>query len=211
MGDGQVLEQGTHAELLRDTQGPYAKLVAAQKLKEQQMQDNEINTSGTNTPLPPGYGGVTQGGEHGFETDPTAMMKARMKAHADKEKQIEEDAAREKPLGRSDTSKSLASEILKQRLAAEGGAKGEKEYGMWYILRRMIIVNKDSWRFYALGFTAATCTGMVYPAFGIVYGTSLSIRGHCVLIFSKVTPSRRSSIRVTNCASKVIALPSGSS
>ncbi|CCA75810.1 probable Leptomycin B resistance protein pmd1 [Serendipita indica DSM 11827] len=174
MGDGQVLEQGTHAELLRDTEGPYAKLVAAQKLREQQMQENEINTSGTNTPLPPSYGGPTQSGEHGLESDPAAMMKARMKAQADKEKQIEEEAAKEKPLGRTDTSKSLASEILKQRLAAEAGdGKGEKEYGMWYILRRMAIINKDSWKHYVLGFTAAACTGMVYPAFGIVYGRAM--------------------------------------
>jgi ATP-binding cassette, subfamily B (MDR/TAP), member 1 len=34
MGDGLVLEQGTHSELLRDENGPYSRLVAAQKLRE---------------------------------------------------------------------------------------------------------------------------------------------------------------------------------
>jgi ATP-binding cassette subfamily B (MDR/TAP) protein 1 len=34
MGDGLVLEQGTHNELLADENGPYARLVQAQKLRE---------------------------------------------------------------------------------------------------------------------------------------------------------------------------------
>jgi ATP-binding cassette subfamily B (MDR/TAP) protein 1 len=34
MGDGLVLEQGTHDELLADENGPYARLVQAQKLRE---------------------------------------------------------------------------------------------------------------------------------------------------------------------------------
>jgi ATP-binding cassette, subfamily B (MDR/TAP), member 1 len=34
MGDGLVLEQGTHNELLTKTDGPYANLVQAQKLRE---------------------------------------------------------------------------------------------------------------------------------------------------------------------------------
>lgn len=34
MGDGQVLEHGTHAHLLANPEGPYARLVQAQKLRE---------------------------------------------------------------------------------------------------------------------------------------------------------------------------------
>ncbi len=36
MGNGMFLEQGTHEELLADPNGPYAKLVFAQKLREEQ-------------------------------------------------------------------------------------------------------------------------------------------------------------------------------
>jgi ATP-binding cassette subfamily B (MDR/TAP) protein 1 len=36
MGDGLVLEQGTHNELLNDEKGAYARLVQAQKLRESQ-------------------------------------------------------------------------------------------------------------------------------------------------------------------------------
>ena len=36
MGSGQILEQGTHSELLRNEQGAYARFVQAQKLRESQ-------------------------------------------------------------------------------------------------------------------------------------------------------------------------------
>lgn len=41
MGEGLVLESGRHAELLRDENGPYARLVAAQRLKETQIEEDE--------------------------------------------------------------------------------------------------------------------------------------------------------------------------
>ncbi|KAG8804747.1 GTPase-activating protein, partial [Serendipita sp. 398] len=177
MGDGMVLEQGTHAELLRDPEGPYAKLVAAQKLRERQQADDleTADTSGTNTPAT--AGGQTPLLRTGELPDPAAMMKLKQKEKMEKERQqleIEEMAKNEKPLGRTDTTKSLASEILKQR-EKEGkhhhAAAGEveREYGMFYILKRMAIINKESWKFYVLGFIAASGTGMVYPAFGIVF------------------------------------------
>ncbi|KAG1772443.1 P-loop containing nucleoside triphosphate hydrolase protein [Suillus occidentalis] len=40
MGDGLVLEQGTHNELLADENGPYARLVQAQKLRESREGQN---------------------------------------------------------------------------------------------------------------------------------------------------------------------------
>jgi ATP-binding cassette, subfamily B (MDR/TAP), member 1 len=36
MGEGAIVDQGTHNELLRDENGPYARLVQAQKLRERQ-------------------------------------------------------------------------------------------------------------------------------------------------------------------------------
>jgi ATP-binding cassette, subfamily B (MDR/TAP), member 1 len=41
MGDGLVLEQGTHSELLRNEHGPYSRLVTAQKLREQRAVDSD--------------------------------------------------------------------------------------------------------------------------------------------------------------------------
>jgi ATP-binding cassette subfamily B (MDR/TAP) protein 1 len=47
MGNGLVLEQGTHNELLRDENRPYARLVAAQKVREQR--DIELKDSDSDT------------------------------------------------------------------------------------------------------------------------------------------------------------------
>jgi len=162
MGDGMVLEKGTHNQLLQDAEGPYAKLVQAQKLKERQHVDDD-DTSGHNTPV----------GAHGAAdlNDPAATMKLKQKERMEKERadrEIEQAAMEEKPLGRADTSRSLASDILKQR-PQEAGTE-EREYGMLYIFKRMAKINRESWHFYVLGFIASAAGGMVYPVFGIVYG-----------------------------------------
>jgi ATP-binding cassette subfamily B (MDR/TAP) protein 1 len=160
-----VLEKGTHSQLLRDEDGPYAKLVQAQKLRERQHFEDDTDTSGHNTPI--GHHVPTD------LTDPSAMMKLKQKEKMGKEKadrDIEKAAQDEKPLGRTDTSRSLASDILKQRALDAGGP--EKEYSIVYILKRMARINRDSWLLYVLGFIAAAAGGMVYPVFGIVYGMS---------------------------------------
>jgi ATP-binding cassette subfamily B (MDR/TAP) protein 1 len=41
MGEGVILESGTHSELLRDETAPYARLVAAQRLKEPHVEGDE--------------------------------------------------------------------------------------------------------------------------------------------------------------------------
>lgn len=47
MGGGVVLEQGTHQELLRNTDGAYSRLVQAQKLREQEAQQAAVGGSDT--------------------------------------------------------------------------------------------------------------------------------------------------------------------
>lgn len=49
MGDGLVLEQGTHSELLQDKNGPYARLVASQKLREKREVELKESDSDTIT------------------------------------------------------------------------------------------------------------------------------------------------------------------
>ena len=51
MGDGVVLESGTHAELLADANGPYSRLVQAQKLREAReatKDDGDSDTAASN-------------------------------------------------------------------------------------------------------------------------------------------------------------------
>ncbi|KAJ3557811.1 hypothetical protein NM688_g1262 [Phlebia brevispora] len=45
MGDGQILESGTHAELLQDTNGPYFRLVQAQKLRDADARQDDDDSN----------------------------------------------------------------------------------------------------------------------------------------------------------------------
>ena len=138
MGEGVVLESGTHNELLRDETGPYARLVAAQKLKESKAEVDETGSS-----------------------------------NADGAEDMEELAAREEiPLRRRDTgTRSLASEIVEKR---QGQHDQRSDYSMFYLFKRIGSLNPSGYQAYVIGTCAAMCTGMVYPAFGLVYAKSLS-------------------------------------
>jgi len=123
MGDGGVLEMGKHNELLSNEDGPYARLVAAQRLREAREVD---------------IGDVTPVGQKSCE-------KA-VECSAD----IEKAAMEEVPLGRRNTSRSLASEIIEQR-KAQGLSKQEKVYSMFYVFKRMGRINKGEWKHYLFG------------------------------------------------------------
>ena len=135
MGDGLVLESGTHTELLRDESGPYARLVAAQRLKESHIEEDE---SGSLT--------------------------------SDDEDDIERVVRDEVPLGRSHSTRSLASEITEKNKQKQK----DKDYNMVYLFKRIGSLNPEGYKAYIIGACAAICTGLVHPAFGVVYAQSLN-------------------------------------
>ncbi|TFY65766.1 hypothetical protein EVG20_g5320 [Dentipellis fragilis] len=153
MGDGLVLEQGRHSELLKDENGAYSRLVAAQKLREVKHDDGDV--------VEDGYESASTAG------DDTAAKKAK------EDKELEKEALEEIPLGRSKTQQSLASAIIEQKKQQEG-EKTPQRYGLVYLFRRMGRINKVEWRKYLLGAIFATMTGAVYPAFGIVWAHALN-------------------------------------
>lgn len=139
MGAGAVLESGTHDELLRrgDGDGPYARLVVAQKLKEAHVEEDESGSSVGDT------------------------------------EDIEKAVAREEvaPTGRNSSSRSLASEIVEKNKQQQ--EKRKKDYNMFYLFKRIGSLNPAGYKAYFIGSCAAICTGLVYPAFGIVYSKAL--------------------------------------
>ncbi|KAF7978444.1 hypothetical protein HWV62_632 [Athelia sp. TMB] len=141
MGDGLVLEQGTHAELLRDEGGAYSKLVRAQKLREQKEAASAAED---------GVAAVTVA--EGVEVPAEDVQIG---------------------LERKSTNHSLASEVLRKR-GETGHAEGEEDLGLWRLFRRLAEVNQAGWKLYAFGFVAACLTGMVYPAFGVVYAKGIN-------------------------------------
>ncbi|KAK0464466.1 P-loop containing nucleoside triphosphate hydrolase protein [Desarmillaria tabescens] len=142
MGDGLVVEQGTHQELLQREGGAYARLVQAQRLRE----SDEVAAVA-----------VDEDADDG-DDEPKDMEKA---------------AREEVPLGRRNTGQSLASQILEQKKKEQKDSK-EPEHSMYYLFKRMGKINRSQWRKYFLGTIFATMTGMVYPAFGIVYAKAIN-------------------------------------
>ncbi|KAI0267305.1 P-loop containing nucleoside triphosphate hydrolase protein [Gloeopeniophorella convolvens] len=144
VGEGVIIEKGRHNELLRDENGAYARLVAAQKLREARE--------------------VVGGADiEEYASEQTAASPA----------DIEKEALEEVPLGRRNTHRSLASEIIEQRKLQDGGQK-EHEYSMFYLFRRMGSINRGEWKKYLFGTLAAIATGCVFPAFGIVWAQAVT-------------------------------------
>jgi len=138
MGDGLVLEQGTHDELL-SRGGPYSSLVQSQKLREvREMTQDEDDESNPEEP-----------------------------------EDMEKLAREEIPLGRKNTGQSLASEILEQRRKAQEG-KEDSDHSLSYLFMRMGKINRSEWKHYFFGTIAASMSGMVYPAFGLVFAKGIA-------------------------------------
>ncbi|KZT18619.1 P-loop containing nucleoside triphosphate hydrolase protein [Neolentinus lepideus HHB14362 ss-1] len=166
MGEGLVLEQGTHEELLRDENGPYSRLVAAQKLREAKEEEAKI-------------------GDVETDTDSTDVG-----TQQEQPEDIEKAAEAEVPLGRSNTNHSLASEIIKkkeaQREAALARTKkgGDQDFSLVYLFGRMATINREGWWRYGVGAVFAIMTGCVYPAFGVVFAKGINA-------FSQTNPHDR--------------------
>jgi ATP-binding cassette, subfamily B (MDR/TAP), member 1 len=120
MGDGLVLESGTHNELLAK-EGAYARLVQSQKLRETQ------------------------------DAQAVAGDDSDSEAGEPEEKDMEKLAREEVPLGRSNTQRSLASEILEKRRMEHEGKEKEGDHSLFYLFKRLGLLVRDQWRNYLIG------------------------------------------------------------
>jgi ATP-binding cassette, subfamily B (MDR/TAP), member 1 len=147
MGGGRVLESGTHESLVADPNGHYAKLVQAQKLREaEEGKDTEDSSLSEE--------GKSIDGEKGL-------------AH-----KYSKEALDEIPLGRKESGRSLASELIEKKLKERG--EEEDDFGLIYIFKRFGVLQANVWKSYLIGAIFAVMTGMVYPAFGIVYAIAVT-------------------------------------
>ncbi|KAH8078415.1 P-loop containing nucleoside triphosphate hydrolase protein [Cristinia sonorae] len=150
MGDGSILESGTHAELLSRPDSLYARLVRAQELRD--MADVDASSAGTVSSAP-----LNRDSQYSDALD------------------MEKQVAEEIPLGRRNTGLSLASAQLAEKEAKEMDERFKsKEYSLTYLFRRMAKINSSSRNQYILSLIAACMTGSIWPAFGIVYGKGIT-------------------------------------
>ena len=152
MGSGQLLQQGTHAELLRDTEGPYAKLVQAQKLKEEkektgpEAQGSKVDTPGLHV--------------HISQEVPTVVK----------------DPHDDFVLKRQGTQHSLASELLEKRNAQEAGyGKKASGYGTMDLVKRLGSLQKGVWKEYLWGGILAIGAFFSYSYDNLADSVSLSL------------------------------------
>jgi len=125
MGDGLVLEQGTHEELLADENGAYSRLVQAQKLRERREGQD-------------------------IEDAATAM---------DSEEDLEKHVSEEIPLGRKNSTHSIASDVVNKRNEEKKRTEvNEDDYGMLYLFRRVGGLYPEGLHRYVIGAFFAICT-----------------------------------------------------
>jgi len=158
MEEGIVLEQGTHHELLGN-EGPYARLVQAQKLRE------GAETRNTKTP------------EDGCDDNIAAASSSR---------NVNVDAE-EFPLQRRDTCSSSTSNLAREKSAERRRNEiDEGGYSLFYLCRRIGGLARPWYTMYAIAvvgsigkflgqyFSSVTepiqVAGMIYPVFSIIYG-----------------------------------------
>ena len=160
MGDGFVLEAGTHDELLGSPNGHYARLVQAQKFRETEERD-----------------------EQDFLLEDEEQTKGAL-AH-----EYSKEALDELPLGRKKSGRSLSSELADQKsiaLAAEEGTLGIFYiFRRFFILQSNVWKHYVVGAIFAAceycisslrsqSSEPAPVTGLVYPGFGIVYSLAIN-------------------------------------
>lgn len=179
---GHILEsamttdEGTaHTRLLRNPEGAYSKLVAAQKIREEEAaaEAEADDDEADHAPVP---GELTR-------------------------EQIDEMARREKPqfeqLKRAGTGRSLASEVLERRQDDIEAAGGDlpKHYSTFTLFARMYKLNREYWRRYVFAFMGAVASGCVVRRLSF-YFPLLSLFAHARVLNANFVARRSTLVRL---------------
>ncbi|KDQ06807.1 hypothetical protein BOTBODRAFT_181275 [Botryobasidium botryosum FD-172 SS1] len=152
MGQGMVLEAGTHDELLQNEDGAYTRLVSAQRLREKEVheEDEDMNEA---------------------QKQVEELLRQQ---NAEKAERADRIRRRASGMSRLSAARSVSSAII-ERLRGEGrfGESSRQEYGFFYLFRRMGLLNRESWTLYSFATIAAILTGLIYPSFGVVYAKAI--------------------------------------
>ncbi|GAA6027164.1 hypothetical protein JCM8097_002446 [Rhodosporidiobolus ruineniae] len=64
-----------------------------------------------------------------------------------------------------------------RQLDLEEGVKAEvaKKYGFFKLMGRILSLNRDMWKYYAVGVVAASISGYAYPLYSLVFGNTINV------------------------------------
>ena len=155
MGEGVVRESGTHEQLMLKEGGAYAQLVHAQQLREQKEKTEveEVDVEEDVDAVAAEDSAADEkntGASINAAANASSRSLTRLYSKSSVGKSLTED-----PIGRTHTSRSMASEILEQRRKAlgigEDGRTEGKQFSFYYIFKRIGSIEKSIWRLYAFG------------------------------------------------------------
>ncbi|KAF7297203.1 hypothetical protein MIND_00953400 [Mycena indigotica] len=123
MGNGHVLEEGTHDELLAIPTSTYAQLVAAQTLRDPHS---------------------------------TALPTSEKSQDDQADSLIQE-----------------TDKISRESISVDALKESTTQMSIVDVWRRLMVMNRESWRTYMIGAVFALLNALVYPSFGIVYSKGI--------------------------------------
>lgn len=159
MGNGRLLEAGTHKDLTADPSSAYSQLVEAQKLVAEKQKEESAGEAEAEEEENDGNGHA--------EKDPLSNQLTRTQSSNSSTPEMSE-------VERKTTGRSIASEILAEKGEHVEEDDGGSKHGMIWLARRCYKINREYKWLYLAGFLASVCNGAVYPALAVIFGKAVS-------------------------------------
>ncbi|KAJ5095086.1 hypothetical protein N7532_007377 [Penicillium argentinense] len=154
--NGQIVEQGTHDNLL-ERDGPYSKLVEAQRINEEKEADALADAD--------------EDSDEAFEKEQIARVKSYASGASSRRIKDEEAlvGAGDDLIQRADTRKSVSSMVLSKRTT-----EGTRKYSLWTLIKFIAGFNKTEWKWLVLGLIFSILGGGGQPTQAFLYAKAIT-------------------------------------
>ena len=156
--NGGIVEQGTHDALL-ELEGPYRKLVEAQRINEEKeadaLADEDLESDSD---------------EHSFDKKRFSRVKSVASGSTLPKAEDEAAGVFTEEMRRADTRKSVSSVILSKRDAQIPKHK----YSLWTLIKFIAGFNKEEWRWLVLGLLFSILAGGGQPTQAFLYAKAIN-------------------------------------
>lgn len=156
---GQIVEQGTHDDLL-ENDGPYFKLVEAQRINEEKEADALAEAEDDDS-------------VETYEKEEISRIKSYASASSGgklKQEETHASIAKEDSIQRADTRKSVSSMVL----AKNKGLEGVGKYSLWTLIKFIASFNKAEWKYLVVGLFFSILGGGGQPTQAFLYAKAIT-------------------------------------